>query len=161
MKRILLLAIFAFFAINAFSQSDLPLVKVSHDEYNNDTVRTFTLVNTDHDQSIKKLIEVWGAPVKNTPGNISWQNINIPGVGENISIELYDGILGMLPNKGLSFKTFRDASDKEQRIKNMTDNEHRITDIVFFNNMRKKIINSESTENAVMKFFNENLKKLN
>jgi hypothetical protein len=158
MKKSLLFIFFVLFALTSFAQSHLPMIGVTREELNEDTIRTFSLINTDHDKSIQKLLAALGEPVKNTPGNITWQKISIPNVGDSLTIELYDGIVMVLPNKARMFKTFRDENDKAQRLKNLPPTDHRVTDIIIFSSDRKKIIITQPLENAVMQYLETLLK---
>ena len=134
--------------VSSLSFSQIGVNKQYHET---DTTRTFTLVEVNEDECIKKYIMAWGAPDKNSVGNLFWEDILIPEVGSNVNIRIIDGIGTRLPDM-FKVVSFVDEKDKKQRLENLKSNQLRITDIIIKDKSDINFVNSDILESNIKSY---------
>ena len=140
MKNAIILILLGFSTLTTFSQTEKKIIGVNKQYNTPDTTRTFCFISAiNFDSSIDSLIKHWGTPAKNSVGNISWTNIDIPNIGTNLNILLTDGICTMLKNE-MKCEYFKDNEDKEKKLNELKSNQSREVEIIITNKDQKKII---------------------
>ena len=145
--------IFIFFvctSIYTFAQSTD--VGVNSQFRGNDTTYTFSLLQTNKDLCIEKLIEGIGEPAKQSAGNIIWLNVEIDGVEGKMQLNLKDGIFELKNNKDAFFRPFLNEEDKTKSLMNLSKNRFRAIEIEFTDSEGNNLINSVSAKEAVLAF---------
>lgn len=111
-------------SISVFSQKSVSPVHVNQQYNKTDTNRTFSIFQTDLDFTREKLLKYFGQPKRENTGNIEWQNVKIESIGSGLSIILTDGIFESDATKA-KFKPFSDKTDKNQKLKELKQNQFR------------------------------------
>ena len=140
-----------FITLTTFSQTKKEIIGVNRQYNTPDTTNTFCFLNKlNFDNSIDSLIKYWGTPVKNSVGNISWTQMDIPGIGTDLNIVLKDGICTMAKGD-LMCEYFKNKKDKEIRLKELKSNQSRSVEIIISDKNGKNIIDSKAKTEIVMK----------
>ncbi len=86
-----------------------------------DTLRSFVLSQGDKDLFITKITGAMQSPIaKSSEGNMKWENIAIPGVGDALVLEIEDGIFERDASNNIAcFNTFKTVESKKQDLKKL------------------------------------------
>ena len=146
MKKITLILAILLIGFSGFSQ----VVNVITTLQKNDTTYSFNIIGKNLDVQFGTLYSIIGGPVSENAGEIIWENIHIPGLGEHVSLKVEDGFLTM-KKKYAQFKPFKEG-DKEEQIKGMEENQQREINFVFYNKDSSNVINSIELKNVAIKY---------
>ena len=149
MKKVLLITLFAFFALYSFSQTEKSSIGVNKQYSTPDTTRTFALMNAlNFDNNIDRLIKFWDKPELNEAGQIRWAHIDIPNVGKDLNVKLTERIC-TLEKDDMTCVPFKDKEDQEMKMKNLKSNQYRDIEIIVTNQDGKNIIDSKTKSEAI------------
>lgn len=109
MKQFVFAALFMF--VSAVSLAQDPIyVYVETNVQGNDTLRTFYV----EDNYCQKLIDQWtadyGVPEGAGTGDLEWDNVDMPGIGNNLTIHANDGAQ-IFDGQNWSHSTFLNGAD--------------------------------------------------
>lgn len=85
-----------------------------------DTSFTYSIRSDDEDSAIQTLISHFGQPASADAGHITWSKIEVSGIGENLTIQLMDGIRTTKKN-GLTFVAFKNEKQKNTALKKLNE----------------------------------------
>ena len=157
MKKILLITVFAFFALYSFSQNEKSSIGVNKQYGTADTTSTFALMQmSNFDNNIERLIKFWGTPQLNETGQIRWAHIDIPNVGEDLNVTLTDRIC-TAGEVDIVCIPFKDKEDKEIKMRDLKSNQYRDIEITITNQEGKNIINSKEKTETVKTLLKSNV----
>ena len=157
MKKILLITLFAFFALYSFSQKEKGSIGVNKQYGTADTTSTFALMKaSSFDNNIERLIKFWDTPKLNETGQIKWTNIDIPDVGKNLNVTLTDRIC-TAGEVDIVCIPFKDKEDKEIKMRDLKSNQYRDIEITITNQEGKNIINSKEKTETVKTLLKSNV----
>lgn len=153
MKKALLFPLLFIMTTAAFAQHK-PIIVTGREQYHNqDTTRTFGVLEMDKDLCIKKLINALGNPDKNTTGQINWNKVDIKGLGHSLQLRIKDGIMTHDPqSKSACWLLFSSEADKQQKLTALTGDQRRDMDMEITDQSGNNIINSNEKELAAKKF---------
>jgi hypothetical protein len=153
MKKTIIFIIFLIcVAISTYSQAQKNIISVNELYYQKDTTRTFGFIKSlNYDNCIDSLIKFWGTPAKNETGKILWSNIEITGIGKELSVELHDGIYKKLDDGNTIYKPFESKKDKKKKIRKLKSTQWREVEIVFSNKNGLNIIDDKAKTETVKK----------
>ncbi len=121
-----------------------------------ETYRTFSITQVNFENAKAKFIKQLGKPSTNTLGTLQWKNINIPEVGENLTLTLQDGVFETEPG-GVSYTVFADKKTKVRALQNLSAKKFRMLSFKITNAENINVIRNNKTEEEAMMFL-ENLK---
>ncbi|MNS34096.1 hypothetical protein D3C72_662190 [compost metagenome] len=112
-----------------------------------DTLRSFTIME-DQDHWIQQLVKTLKAPLDHpNPGQYSWQEISIPGLGTALRLELKDGIMEHDRKAASScWKLFTSEQDKVSRMQSLNEDRRRVTEITITDSKGQNILNTTAKE---------------
>lgn len=155
MKRLILFVFLGIISTNSFSQIKNNVIGVGYQYNKLDTTSTFSFFNNiNFDDSRDSLIKYWGIPIKNEAGNLQWSNIQIPNVGNDLMITLYDGI-ATKEKHILRYVFFTSEEDKEKKLRELKSNQYRIIEIIVTDKNNLNIINNKIKTKIVKKLLEE------
>lgn len=143
MKKLINLT-FALFILTAslYGQNKIKCVGVN-DEFNEkDTTHTFTMDSENIDSIRHKLFTYWGTPTMIQYGNVKWKNIEIPNLGNNLEVELFDWICTH-KEKSMRCRVLKSEKQKEKQVKNLKQNQNRWILVTIKSKEGINIINSK------------------
>jgi hypothetical protein len=151
MKNLFLITIAVMFALNLFSQQRIDAISISE---KTETVYKFSLTGKNLDSELNKLNEKFGEPTTSEPGKIIWTNIEISNIGQNLQIEITDGLL-TIKNDKAKYKHFKKSRNKNKskncKLKCLEENEYRQLVFTITENERN-IINNKELKEAAQKY---------
>jgi hypothetical protein len=152
MRKTIILILLGFTAISTYSQKQKDIIGVNELYNQKDTTRTFGLYRSlNFDNCIDSLVKFWGAPAKNETGKIIWSNIEIPGIGKELTIELHDGIYKKLDDGNTIYIPFESQKDKEKEIRKLKSNQWREIEIIVTNKDGRNIITDKTNTEIIKK----------
>lgn len=114
MKKIAFSLLVTLFTLGAYAQDPI-YVYVETEVQNGETERTFYV----EDNYCQMLIDQWtadyGTPNGAGSGDLEWKNVDLPGIGNNLSIRANDGAR-IFDGNNWSHSTFLDAADMEVKL---------------------------------------------
>lgn len=150
MKKLLLLSIALVMTTALFAQTNKSTVGLNQQFHQKDTTITFSFVNADLDSCRTKLLKHWSNPTMNEAGTIIWNNIDLPNVGDDLSILVSDRICTMGKND-MTCMAFISDKDKAEKLKALKENQFRDMEVTVSDKAGNNIINNKSkTEIMVM-----------
>lgn len=116
MKKLAFIFLSQFIVALGFAQSN-SVVGVTHHIVGSDTLRTFYLDDNYAAMIINKLSKELGAPKGENTGNMKWENVSIPGIGQNIDLVFTDGaMIYEASTNSTSFSVFTDPADMQAKL---------------------------------------------
>jgi hypothetical protein len=126
MKKLFLSAIAIFIGLSLYSQQE----KVSSICIlgKTDTTYQFTITGKNLDEELSKLKTNLGKPFTESEGEIIWNNVDIPNIGNDLQLKLVDGLL-TTKRSTAKFKPFKDTKNKNKskncQLKCLDENKNR------------------------------------
>ena len=158
MEKIVILVLGITLSISGFTQTEGKVVFVNKQFNKSDTTRTFSILKTDQDKAIAKLLKYFGPAKTESAGMIKWENIKIDRIGSDLTVILKDGICETQKSFG-SFKTFSDENDKKQKIEKMKKNQFRNIEIEILDKNGTNIINTKNKELIIIQILDKIIKE--
>jgi hypothetical protein len=152
MKRIMLILILVFVTYIGYSQKFTATISAEYSFSGNDTSISFLISSPNIDSCREKLIRYWGAPLHNNACFMIWGKIKIDSVGENLTINLNEGIITYKRGKH-NFIPFTDEADKANKINDIKHNRCRGMIVTICNKDSNNIINSRKRGIIMMDIF--------
>ena len=121
-----------------------------------ETFRTFSITQVNFENAKAKFIKQLGKPSTNTLGTLQWKNINLPEIGENLTLTLYDGVFEKGPG-GASYTVYADKKAKVRALQSLSATKFRMLRFNITNSEKINVIRNNNLEEEAMKFL-ENLK---
>jgi hypothetical protein len=152
MKKAILLFVSVLFICNGFSQN----VNTGNPENYNiqvqllDSARTFKVNYSNGEKFRKILILTWGRTTKFTAGSMEWNPLSLQDIGDNLIINLIDGI-ETTESTGVKYIPFAEDDLKYHILTNLQSNQKRKFMLIITNQQGVNIVTSKSIENAVVK----------
>lgn len=117
MKKLYITVLCQMIAVLCFGQQSFSVVSVDREIQGSDTLRTFYVEGSYPAVLISKLSKKLGTPKGEHTGELSWDGVSIPGIGQNLSLELRDGVL-IYDASGTSavFTPVTDQADLEAKL---------------------------------------------
>lgn len=117
MKKLYITVLSQMIAVLCFSQQSFSVVSVNREVQGSDTLRTFYVEGSYPAVLISKLNQKLGTPKGENTGELSWSGVNVPGIGQNLSLELRDGVM-VYDASGTSavFTPVTDKADLEAKL---------------------------------------------
>lgn len=134
MKKTIILALCLAFTSALFSQKKIKFKDIIIDTMeveNGDSViekPMFKLMNVDHSKLIYRMIDSLGTPESKNASWIRWKHLDIDGVGNDIGIGLWDGIL----TKDFTPISYKDYEEKDEKLGRMKESDHRFITLTFY-----------------------------
>lgn len=163
MKKIVLVAMAFCIALMGFGQgkstkskvTKLPVEKAKIDvdlKFDfGETYRTFSITRVDFIKAKEKFIKHLGKPSTNTLGVLEWKNVNIPEIGENLTLTLQDGVVEFQPG-GVSYSIFTDKKMKIQSLQNLSSKKFRMLRFTISNAENINAIRNNKLQKEALKF---------
>lgn len=150
MRKTIIVILLVFTITASFAQIQKEIIGINYQYNPTDTTRTFSLLKPlIFDNCIDSLIKIWGAPIKNTIGNITWQNIEIKSIGKELSVELHDGIFTR-NKEDMTYVLFTSKEDKAKKLQNLNSNQWRDIEIIVKDKDGLNFIN-DKTKTSIIK----------
>jgi hypothetical protein len=161
MKKIVLCLVLMSSLSTVIAQTKKPVAKIAKISVDKEfdfgeTYRIFSITQANFDQTKAKFVKHFGKPVKSTISIMQWNKINIPEVGENLTITLQDGIFESGPGDP-SYMTFGDKAMKAKALQNTSATKFRMMRLKVTNSENINVIRNNALEDAMMDLL---LKKL-
>jgi hypothetical protein len=121
-----------------------------------ETFRTFSITQVNVENAKAKFIKQLGKPSTNTLGTLQWKNINLPEIGENLTLTLQDGVFETVPG-GASYTVFEDKKTKVRALQSLSSTKFRMLSFKITNAENINVIRNNKLEAEAMNFL-ENLK---
>lgn len=121
-----------------------------------ETYRTFSITLVNFENAKAKFIKQLGKPSTNTLGTLQWKNINLPEIGENLTLTLHDGVFEKGPGDA-SYTVYADKKTKVRALQNLSATKFRMLRFEITNSEKINAIRNNKLEDEAMKFL-ENLK---
>ncbi len=121
-----------------------------------ETFRTFSITQVNFENAKAKFIKQLSKPSTNTLGTLQWKNINLPEIGENLTLTLQDGVVDIEPGD-VSYMIFTDKKIKVKELQNLSATKFRVLRFNITNAEKINVIRNNNLEAEAMKFL-ENLK---
>lgn len=153
MKNISLIILTLFIGFSGISQVN---VGYYYTYENNDTAYSFNVTGQNLDTEMLKLQSILGEPVSETSNLIVWEELNIPGLGEHITLKLNDGLLTE-KKKSSRFVPFKEGN-KEDQIKAMKDNQFRYFGLEFYQKDNTNVVTTSELKKVAQEFIEEVIK---
>ena len=111
MKKLFLSAIAIFIGLTLYSQQQKvnPISIIGK----TNTTYQFTITGKNLDEELSKLKTNLGKPLTESEGEIIWNNINIPNIGDDLQLKMVDGLLTTKGNTA-KFKPFKYTKNKNK-----------------------------------------------
>ncbi len=153
MKKTIIILLLICTAISAYSQAQKKdIISVNELYYQKDTTRTFGFVKSlNFDNCIDSLVKIWGTPAKNETGIIVWSNLEIAGIGKELTVELHDGIYRKLDDGNTIYKPFESKKDKKKKLRRLKSTQWREVEIIITNKDNQNIINNKVKTDIIKK----------
>ncbi|MBP6978392.1 MAG: hypothetical protein KBB71_08775 [Lentimicrobiaceae bacterium] len=126
MEKLIFSAIAIFIGLSLYSQEQ----KVNSISIlgKTDTTYQFTITGKNLDNELGKLNTTFGKPLTESEGEIIWNKVDIPNIGNDLQIKMVDGLLTIKGNSA-KFKPFKDTENKNKskncQLKCLDENENR------------------------------------
>lgn len=161
MKKIVLCLVLMSSLSFVLAQTKKPVAKIAKISVDKEfdfgeTYRTFSIYQTNFEQTKAKFTKHFGKPVKSTIGTMQWNKITIPEIGENLTITLQDGIFEIVSGNA-SYTVFGDKAMKVKELRNTSSTKFRMMRLKVTNSENINVIRNNALENAMMELL---LKKL-
>jgi hypothetical protein len=114
MKKLILILSMITFGLGSFAQ-DPVYVFVETSVENNETVRTFHVEDNYCQALIDQFTTDYGMPVGASTGDLKWKNVDLPGIGSNLTIIANDGAR-IFDGTNWSHSTFLSVADIETKL---------------------------------------------
>jgi hypothetical protein len=150
MKNTILILILGILAYTGKAQTNTTKIRVDYAFEHGDTTRSFSIFSNDLDKCREKLITLWDKPKHNTTGIITWTNIKMEGIGNDVTINLCDGVV-VKDKKEMYHKVFESDADKAEKLKDKQNNQGRMITITVCDKNSKNIIISKTLTTVVEK----------
>jgi hypothetical protein len=124
-------------------------VEVLYHYNTKDTTRTFTFNAVSLDSCRAKFIRYWGTPQLKNAGTIIWKNVDIPGIGNKLTICVKDQWCTM-KSSGDSCTTFTDYLEKSIALKNWDGSHYRDLKLEVCDNTGKNIVNNKTKTDILL-----------
>jgi hypothetical protein len=121
-----------------------------------ETFRTFSITQVNFENAKAKFIKQLGKPSTNTLGTLKWKNINLPEIGENLTLTLQDGVFETEPGD-VTYTVFADKKTKVRALQSLSATKFRMLSFKITNAENINVIRNNNLEAEAMKFL-ENLK---
>lgn len=161
MKKGLLLIMAVCIVVSGWAQNkNMPQKKVTSQKANivvdqqfdfGETYRTFSITQVNFENAKAKFIKQLGKPSTNTLGTLKWKNINLPEIGENLTLTLYDGVFEKGPG-GASYMVFIDKKMKVRALQSISATKFRMLRFEITNAEKINAIRNNKLEEEAMKF---------
>lgn len=116
-----------------------------------ETYRTFSITQLNIDRAKAKFIQNLGTPSINSLSTLQWKNINLPEIGENLTITLHDGVVEK-NEEGISYTIFTDKKMKVKALQNLTANKFRMLSFKITNSENINVIRNNKLEEEGLLF---------
>jgi hypothetical protein len=114
MKKIALTLLVALFTFGAYAQDPI-YVFVETEVQNGETLRTFYVEGNYCQALIDQWTADYGTPDGVGSGDLEWDNIDLPGIGTNLTFRANDGAR-IFDGNNWSHSTFQNATDMETKL---------------------------------------------
>jgi hypothetical protein len=152
MRKTIILILFVLIAFTTYSQAQKDIISINELYYQKDTTMTFGFVKSlNFDNCIDSLIKFWGIPSTNETGKKIWSNIEITGIGKELTVELHDGIYRKLDDGNIIYFQFDSKKDKKKRIRKLKSTQWREVEIIISNKDGLNIINDKAKTDVIKK----------
>ena len=159
MKKLFLSAIAIFIGLTLYSQQQKvnPISIIGK----TNTTYQFTITGKNLDEELSKLKTNLGKPLTESEGEIIWNNINIPNIGDDLQLKMVDGLLTTKGNTA-KFKPFKYTKNKNKskycQLKCLDENKNRQLCFTVLDKDNNNIIANEAMKMSVNEYL-ENIVK--